>query len=149
MDLNRICLGLLGLVPLYLIYLYWMTPVINPYPSIPGLLVAMDTGKSKHYVSKHGDASMVTESLRRRTILSVGRENPKKIHETTSQLGSGTGYLETFLLSSICIGFCPCPYPNNVLYDGGNATDEYCPLDDNTNDGQILDAGNATTQGCA
>jgi hypothetical protein len=126
-----------------------MTPVINPYPSIPALLVAMDTGKSKHYVSKHGDASMVTESLRRRTILSVGRENPKKIHETTTQLGSGTGYLETFLLSSICIGFCPCPYPNNVLYDGGNATDEYCPLDHNTNDGQILDAGNATTQGCA
>jgi hypothetical protein len=126
-----------------------MTPVINPYPSIPALLVAMDTGKSKHYVSKHGDASMVTESLRRRAILSVGRENPKKIHETTTQLGSGTGYLETFLLSSICIGFCPCPYPNNVLYDGGNATDEYCPLDHNTNDGQILDAGNATTQGCA
>ena len=75
MVLNWIGLGFVGLLGLYFGWqtFKFFTKVGPSKPSIPGLLVAQDTGKSKQIQSKTGDASMRTELQRRRTIQTVGR----------------------------------------------------------------------------
>lgn len=127
----------------YLVYRSLIPPPASFHPQRFGLLVAQDTGKTKHNQSKTGDASLYVEKVRRRTIQGHGRANPEKIKETHTQLGSTTGALETYMISSIC----PCPpicQPFDVLFDGGNDTSEYCEY---VGDG-TLDAGNDTTKAC-
>ena len=97
-------------------------------------------GKTRSLQAK-GDASMNTELIRRRAIQASGRLDYSKLKETRTQWGSATGALETFMMSSLC----PLPSPN-ILYDGGSATDEFCPLD---GDGSgLLDAGTHNTSLC-
>lgn len=99
MDLNTIFLSLFGVMFVYASYTAWTTPIpvtFNPMRS--GLLVAQDVGKSKQIQSKTGDASMHVEKLRRQAIKAVGSAKPLSIKETTYQLGSTTGAIETFLI---------------------------------------------------
>lgn len=99
MDLNTIFLSMFGLMFVYAGYTTWTTPIpvtFNPMRS--GLLVAQDVGKSKQIQSKTGDASMHVEKLRRQAIKAVGSAKPLSIKETTYQLGSTTGAIETFLI---------------------------------------------------
>ena len=121
-----------------------LKPSISPFkPERFGLLVAQDTGKTKHNQSKTGDASLHIEKVRRRTIQGQGRTELRKLKETHTQLGSTTGAMETYMISSIC----PCPplcQPFDVLFDGGNESSEFCEY---AGDG-TLDAGNDTTKAC-
>lgn len=99
MDLNTIFLSLFGVMFVYASYTAWTSPIpvtFNPMRS--GLLVAQDTGKSKQIQSKTGDASMHVEKLRREAIKAIGSAKPLSIKETTYQLGSTTGAIETFLI---------------------------------------------------
>jgi hypothetical protein len=99
MGLNTIFLSMFGLMFVYASYVAWTTPIpITFNPMRSGLLVAEDVGKSKQIQSKTGDASMYVEKIRRGTIKSVGSANPLSIKETTYQLGSTTGAIETFLI---------------------------------------------------
>jgi hypothetical protein len=99
MDLNTIFLSLFGIMFVYAGYSAWTTPIpITFNPIRNGLLVAQDVGKSKQIQSKTGDASLYVEKLRRQTIKSVGADKPFSIKESTYQLGSTTGAIETFLI---------------------------------------------------
>ena len=110
------------------------------------LLIPWNEGVSKsRSLQAKGDASMRTELLRRRAIQSSGRLNTKKIKETRTQLGSITGAIETFMLSEVCPKIV---FPSDILFDGGNATTEYCALDDSGNSGIVYDAGNENTRVC-
>lgn len=128
----------------YLIYSS-LKPQKSPFaPQRSGLLVAQDTGKTHYNQSKTGDASLAIERVRRRAIQGHGRANKDKLKESHTQFGSSTGAVETYMISSIC----PCPpcTAYDVIYDGGDDNDEFCPYD---GDGiTAIDAGNETTKAC-
>ena len=99
MDLNTIFLSLFGLMFVYASYTAWTSPIpVTFNPIRNGLLVAQDVGKSKQIQSKTGDASLHVEKVRRQTIKTVGTAKPLTIKESTYQLGSTTGAIETFLI---------------------------------------------------
>jgi hypothetical protein len=142
-TLNTVVVTAVSGLIAYLVY-QSLKPRPSPFaaPQRSGLLVAQDTGKSKQIQSKTGDASMAIEQRRRRTIQSSGKADPSKLKEATYQKGSTTGAMETYMLSSIC----PRPVPYDILYDGGDEGDEFCPYE---GDGSTrLDAGNDTTKAC-
>lgn len=139
MYLNLIGLGLISIFIGALVYYSWAPVSININPVRSGLLVAQDTGKTKQIVSKTGDASMVTEKSRRCAI--------KKTHSSKptfkSNLGSLSGALETFFITAVCAesrAICP----QDIIFDGGGAGDEFCPVEGNT----IYDAGGLGTIVC-
>ncbi len=53
-------------------------------------------GKTRSLHSK-GDISLYTQEIRRKVIKINGLENPLKLRETKTQLGSTTGVLETYM----------------------------------------------------
>jgi hypothetical protein len=67
----------------------------------------------------------------------------KTIRETKTQLGSTTGALETFMLSAICPKLIYC-VKNDIVYDGGNDEDEFCPIPGS----DTKDGGNELTDVC-
>jgi len=139
MGLNTIFLSLFGLMFIYAGYTVWITPtpiIFNPIRT--GLLVAQDTGKSKHIVSKNGDASMQIELNRRRAIQTIGRIT----HKFNANLGSVSGAVETYMISGICS--CRCPPSPDIIFDGGTVLDELCPIHGDN----IYDAGGADTIVC-
>lgn len=98
MDINTILV--IGSVSFFVYLVYSsLRPKESFIPVRSGLLVAQDTGKTKHNQSKTGDASLAIEKVRRRVIQEHGSMNKHKIKETHTQLGSTTGALETFILS--------------------------------------------------
>lgn len=142
MYLNLIGLGLVGILFTYLGYCAWSsysTITINPIRS--GFLVAQDTGKTKQNVAKTGHASMNSELVRRRTIQISNKLNPNP--KFNALLGSISGVIETYKITGICT--CNiCPTTGDILFDGGGALSEFCPI----HDGITYDAGNADTIVC-
>jgi hypothetical protein len=138
MYLNFIGLGLLGMFVAVLGYYFHFSEPLKT-PERYGLLVAQDTGKTKHIQSKTGDASLSIENVRRQAIQNGGKRN---IRESRTQFGSTTGALEVFFISRICP--CTCPPIEDIIFDGGAAIDEYCPV----HNGQTYDAGGADTKVC-
>lgn len=47
-----------------------------------------------------GDAGLYIEKIRRRAIKKVGLQDPQKLRETPTQMGSITGVLETFMYNT-------------------------------------------------
>ena len=142
-SVNSVVVTLIAAIMTYVVY-QSLKPQPSPFaaPQRSGLLVAQDTGKSKQIQSMTGDASMAIERRRRQTIQASGKANPSKLKEATYQKGSTTGAVETYMLSSVC----PRPIPYDIIYDGGNEGDEFCPYE---GDGDPkLDAGNETTKAC-
>lgn len=94
MDINTILV--IGITSLfgYLIYKS-LIPKYSFSPQRFGLLVAQDTGKTKHNQSKTGDASLFIQKVRRKAIKYSGTP----IKETRTQLGSSTGALETYFVN--------------------------------------------------
>lgn len=140
MDLNTIFLSLFGLMFAYAGFIVWLSPspvIFNPIRN--GLLVAQETGKTKQIVSKTGDASMQVELNRRRAI----QTNGKLTNKFNANLGSISGAIETYMITSICT--CKCPPREDLIFDGGAAIDELCPIH-----GDITyDAGRADTRVCS
>jgi hypothetical protein len=146
MYLNLIGLGFVGLCLSYLGYQFFKPVAKVVTPQRNGLLVAQDTGKSKQIQSKTGDASMQVELRRRRAIQAIGRIENSKIKESTYQKGSTTGALETFFITGICPSIQRII--ENLLYDGGGASDDYCGGLEDIGTGGSFDAGNANTRVC-
>jgi hypothetical protein len=154
LTINTLLLGILALFIVGNIANYYLTYTADPY-EIPGsaLPAPQQVGKSKVYVSKERDASMYTESTRRRAIQGANRvatKDPKFIYWNK---GSTNGSLETFFLTSIC----PCLPSSlvskekvcNYLYDGGDGNANYCYVLDGNGQEYVLDLGNATTTNCS
>lgn len=137
-------LGLLGIIVSYFGYYVLNISSLKKIPVRTGLLVAQDTGKTKHIQSKTGDASMRIELNRRRAIQAIGKLNPSSIKETVHQKGSTAGALESFFITAICP---PLVFLfGNDLYDGGCAGDEYCEILQDIGKGERYDAGDATSK---
>jgi len=145
MDANIICITLLGIVSLYFGFIAY-NMYTKPVQSIPFFPWGQETGKTHHIQSKNGDASMVTELLRRRAIQGSGRLQKSKLKETRTLLGSTTGAVETFMLTSICP--VPCCSPYDAIFDGGDDTANFCPILDDDGTGIAYDAGNQDTRVC-
>jgi hypothetical protein len=89
------------------------------------------------------DMSMATEAVRRRAIAAVHRFGYRPIKESVHTTGSTSGYLESYLLTSIC----PPGQKQDLILDGEQADDELCLVYDGSGD-TALDAGNAGTKVC-
>ena len=91
------------------------------------------------------DMSMAIEALRRRTIAAVHRSGYRPIKESVHTSGSTSGYLESYMLSSVC----PTVAKTDLILDGETAADELCAVyDANIEGGGVYDAGNANTLVC-
>lgn len=90
------------------------------------------------------DMSMATEAVRRRAVAAVHRFGYRPIRESTHTTGSTSGYLESYLLTSICP---PGEKKQDLILDGENADDELCLVYDGSGE-SALDAGNAGTKVC-
>ena len=141
--------GMIGLLMLavgaHVAYAYFSLD--KPRPEGPPLLVPIQVGKTKTYVSQTRDAGMFTERARRTAIIS----NPNGIY---GHKGSTNGSLEWNFLTSICV--CPprklvCPPAPNVIWSDGDADDEIC---DNVDAGgafggyEVVDFGGAGGNDC-
>jgi len=96
MDANILGLGFLGAIGMYFSYISMNSPsIVNVSPVTPW---GEQVGKTHAIQSMHGDASMSTELLRRKTIQTVGRLKPMFLKENRTQLGTATGAVETFMI---------------------------------------------------
>ena len=101
----------------------------------------LQMGRTRNYQASSQDASMHTQGVRRRAIITnrSGKFGGK---------GSGNGSLEYYFLTGICVChgavLCPTIYE---IDDGGNADADICDVIDG--DGtEELDFGNADTNVC-
>ena len=137
MDLNSVFLWLFGLLGVYVVFTALTIPKSVKRPN--GLPPPQQFGKTMQIQSKTGDASMKTELIRRQAIYASGQSPFHITRETSLTKGTGTGALETFLITSLC----PCPpkplEPDNILYYGGDASNEFCPILDGSEQGKCLD----------
>jgi hypothetical protein len=67
-----------------------------PKPFVP--MFNIQDGKQRSLQAR-GDAGLYIEKVRRKAIKTVGLQDPQKLRETPTQMGSATGVLETFLYS--------------------------------------------------
>jgi len=133
-----------GATLLLLIVVGWLSYKVEKkpdMPDIPRFYWNIATGKERSFGSMTGDASLATETLRRKTIHMNGQWYPSKIKESRTATGSTTGALETYFLTF----YCP---PTNFVFDAGGASDEYCKVLDDSNAYKEYDAGGATTKVC-
>lgn len=112
--------------------------VAKSIPELPGLLVPQSTGKERPIVSMTKDASMYTERKRRSAIMAVhscGSIYNNPIRESNITAGATNGYMEAYMLSSICNirlpPFIPPPPPppppviDEIIYTSDLPVDEY------------------------
>jgi len=74
----------------------YMWRSVPPKPFVP--IFNIQDGKQRSLQAR-GDAGLYIEKVRRKTIKTVGLQNPAKLRETSMQMGSATGVLETFMYS--------------------------------------------------
>lgn len=138
------CIFLIGSIQIWNVY----STQVKERPKLPGFLVPQQVGKTKHIQSKTGDASMATEWARRRAISGIRYcgntlSLPKKaIRETRVSTGSTTGYLESYMISGLCVIKGIAAGTTFPEFDGGNADDIGLNLFDNND----YSGGNAFTQ---
>lgn len=147
-TINTLFLSLLGLFIGYNVLNYYLTPTNVYQPPIGALPVPIQVGKSKIYVSKERDASMATETKRRRTIIG---SNSCAIHPKFGYSGSTNGSLETFFISGLCPAFIKDGVQKvcTSIFDGGNAESEFCYVLDGNGGDVIVDGGYADTNVCS
>lgn len=141
MDFNLLGISLLSLLGFYISYKSY-----NTYTEITTKPISPwnnQEGRTRDLQSLKGDASQYIELRRRQTIQQSGRLQPLKIRETRTQIGSTTGALETFMLTAVCPKLPCCPQ-KDIIYDGGNQNDEFCPIPGS----DTKDGGNELTKVC-
>ena len=144
-TINTLFIGILILIIGSGVVSYVLTPK-DPYETPTGALpVPVQVGKNKIFVSKTGDASMATETKRRRAIIG---SNSCGYFTKFGHSGSTNGSLETYFLSALCPGVSkrgPC----ETRYDGGDANTESCIIFDGSDANAVpileLDLGDALT----
>lgn len=147
LNINTLLIAVLVLILGSGIFNYYFQAK-DPYAPPTGMLpVPIEVGKSKIYVSKNGDASMATETKRRRAIIG---SNSCGLYPKFSYQGSTNGSLETYFISGLCPTFIKQPsIVCTSIFDGGNAEDEFCyVLDGNEPYQFVVDGGYADTNVC-
>jgi len=145
-----IFIGLLSIPFLYLGYLYFTIPA-PIIPEKPRALWGEQVGKTKQIQSKNGDASLYTETSRRKAIIQSGRLQKSNLKESRTTTGTSTGAYETFFLTAICPLLCinPCPVLPEQIFEGGGIDDDFCPILDGDEDTIVYyDGGNIDTTVC-
>ena len=112
----------------------------------------LSVGKSRNLQSTSQDASMFTQTLRRRAVASGKFASPKLVlRESPHTSGFTNGVLE-YQITSLCQYVCGaqvCPGP---ILDAGTSTSEYCTIfDGGAADSEYTidyDGGNAETEVC-
>lgn len=146
-NINTIFLSLLSIFIGYNIISYYVQSVDIYKPPTGALPVPLQIGKNKLIVSKTGDASMATEYKRRRAIIG---SNSCGTSPKFSYSGSTNGSLETYFLSSMCPTFVKkAVQACTSIFDGGNASSDYCNVLDGNGGDTIVDGGYADTTVCA
>jgi len=137
----------------YTSYQHSKLPVLDQAPNVPGFLVPISTGKERVTSGGNRDASMYTQSVRRKATVDGFWASGRVMKETTHTTGFSTGVVEVYELSDTCVRVCKkveavCA---SVL-DGGNSRSEYCSAYDAGNAQSeyttTLDGGNAYTNTC-
>lgn len=136
MKIN-INIGIVGLlivaVGLHITYAYFSLD--KPRPEGHPLLVPIQVGKTKTYVSQTRDAGMFIERTRRCAIINSGRGGATHFNQKDSTNGS----LEYYFLTGVCparppvLPICPSE-PTPVIWSDGDANDNIC---------DTIDAGGA------
>jgi hypothetical protein len=73
----------------------WRSIPVTPFVPIFNI----QDGKQRSLQAR-GDAGLYIEKVRRRAIKTVGIQDPQKLRETPTQMGSITGVLETFMYNT-------------------------------------------------
>ena len=138
----------------YTSYQHSKLPVLDQVPDVPGFLVPVSTGKERVTSSGNRDASMYTQSVRRKATVDGFWASGRVMKETTHTTGFTTGVVEVYELSDTCVRVCKQVEPVCAsILDGGNARSEYCAAYDGgnaqSNYTTALDGGDAFTQTCA
>jgi len=136
-------LSFLGILGMYIGYSGWNHKTYVE-PQRPAILWGEQVGRTRALQTMHGDASMATELIRRRTIQASGRLNKSEIRETQTLIGSTTGAIETFMISGICPNLCIPKCPVDMIFDGGNQDSNFCAIPGSAE----YDAGNQNTKVC-
>ena len=131
MTINLITLIVSALVLGVAGYFSYKPKEVQKMPNMRDFPFNQSTGKEKLIQSKTGDASLYTETSRRKAIASAYRPNwccpTKTIKETQHTTGTASGAVEAFILS----GFgriVNCNTCDEIVYDG-NAGE--CLIDGN------------------
>ena len=151
MNINLGILGLLTVVlGLHMTHAYFSLD--KPAPTGHPLLVPIQVGKTKVYVSQTRDAGMFIEKTRRCAIINSGRGGATQF----KQKGSTNGSLEYHFISGVCPGrplpvsICPID-PEEVVWSSGDADDEICDIVDAGGafgGYEVVNAGGAHTNVC-
>lgn len=152
MKIN-INIGIVGLLivalGLHITYAYFSLD--KPRPEGHPLLVPIQVGKTKTYVSQTRDAGMYIERTRRLAIIGGGCESAPRFGYKDSTNGS----LEYFFISGLCPARPPkplCPSePTPVVWSNGDADDQICDIVDAGGafgGYEVVDAGGAVGNVC-
>jgi hypothetical protein len=128
-------------------------PALDQIPDVPGFLVPISTGKERVTSSGNRDASMYTQSVRRKATVDGFWASGRVMKETTHTTGFTTGVVEVYELSDTCVRICKqVEQVCASILDGGNARSEYCAAYEggnaNTEYKNHLDGGDAYTDVC-
>jgi hypothetical protein len=126
--------------------------VLDQVPDVPGFLVPVSTGKERSIGSGNRDASMYTQSVRRKATVDGYWASGRVMKESTHTMGFTTGVVEVTVLSYVCIRNCKkAAAVCAAILDGGDAMAEYCAVLDGNGgmDEIVYDGGNADTNVCA
>ena len=129
-------------------------PELDQVPNVPGFLVPISTGKERVTSSGNRDASMYTQSVRRKATVNGFWASGRVMKETTHTTGFTTGVVEVYELSDVCVRVCKqVEVVCASILDGGHARSDYCAAYDGGNAQSAystsLDGGNAYTNTCA
>ena len=128
---------------------------IEQIPDIPGFLVPISTGKERSTSSGNRDASMYTQSVRRKATVDGFWASGGVMRETTHTTGFTTGVVEVYELSDVCVRTCQrAAAVCAAVLDGGDALATYCEVWDGGDGAGVdnsydIDGGNADTNVCA
>jgi len=119
---------------------------------LPSFPPPMSVGKQR-YTGRSNDASMFTQTSRRKAVASGRYGNPNYVlRESNHTSGFTNGVIELYTLTGLCEAACrQAAEAVCTIYDGGSAYDEYTDVLDGGSAADeyfFLDGGNANTNVC-
>ena len=140
---------------LYTSYQQSKAPVLDQIPDVPGFLVPISTGKQRVTSSGNRDASMYTQTVRRRATVDGFWASGRVMKETTHTTGFTTGVVEVYVLTDTRVrAIQKAAAVCAAVLDGGDAMAAYCEIWDGGDGAGVsndydIDGGNADTNVCA
>jgi hypothetical protein len=122
-------------------------------PELRVMAPPISVGKQRSFSSGR-DASMYTQQVRRRAIVSAHYGSPGLVlRESNHTSGFSNGVVEIYSLTGLCEKICAAVQAVcEPVLDAGTSTDEFCEVLDggsaNSSGNIVLDAGNSQTVVC-